>query len=211
MVLNPLCILNGERIERKENVLTLNITYHPTLNRTKDNLSRIHLLLTPNEEHGSVFPGVPLVGFKRGRSLKDMLVRAKLPNIVRDESGSQPCGSKICQVCDYIKVGQDFTSREGTKFHIRGGKMSNCNSKVVVYLAKCKTCDIQYIGSASTMFRSRFDNYKSCHRKHVVDKVVPQESFHSNFSQLGHNVMADWQFMLIDYGHRCVMFDKVGR
>ena len=29
-------LLNRERIERKENVLTLNITYHPALNRTKD-------------------------------------------------------------------------------------------------------------------------------------------------------------------------------
>ena len=46
-----------------------------------------------------------------------------------------------------------------------------------------------------TIYRN---NYKSCHRKHVLDKVVPQESFHSHFSQLGHNGMADWQFMLID-------------
>ena len=48
------------------------------------------------------------------------------------------------------------------------------------------------------MFRCRFNNYKSCHRKHVLDKVVPQESFHSHFSQLGHNGLADWKFMLID-------------
>ena len=47
------------------------------------------------------------------------------------------------------------------------------------------------------MFWSRFNNYKSCHRKHILDKVVPQESFHSHSSQLGHIGMADWQFMLI--------------
>ena len=179
-------------------MLTLNITYHPALNWTKDNLYRILLLLTPNEGHTSVFPGVPIVGFKRGRNLKDMLVRSKLHKIVRYESGSQTCGSKICQVCDYINVGQDFTSRKGIKFHVRGGKMLNCNYKFVVYLAQCKTCDIQCIGSATTMFRSRFNNYKSCHRKHVLDKVVQQESFHSHFSQLGHNGMADLQFRLID-------------
>ena len=103
-------------------MLTLNITYHPAHNRTKDILSRIYWLLTPNEEHRCVFPGVPIDGFKRGRSLKDMLVGAKLPKIVRNESGSQTCGSNIFLVCDYIKVGQDFTSREGTKFHVRGGK-----------------------------------------------------------------------------------------
>ena len=36
------------------------------------------VLLAPNREHQSGFPEVPLVGFKKGKSLKDILVRAKV-------------------------------------------------------------------------------------------------------------------------------------
>ena len=49
--------------------LVLNITYHPAFSKIKDILSRIHLLLTPNEEYKRVFSNIPVIGFKRGKSL----------------------------------------------------------------------------------------------------------------------------------------------
>ena len=61
--------------------LTFNITYHPAYSKLKYVLRNIHLLLTPNEEHRQVFPIVPIVGFKKGKSLKDFLVRAKVPEL----------------------------------------------------------------------------------------------------------------------------------
>ena len=36
----------------------------------------MHLLLTPDREHGKIFANVSLIGFTRGKSLKDNLVRA---------------------------------------------------------------------------------------------------------------------------------------
>ena len=74
----------------------------------------------------------------------------------------------------------------------------NCNSKCVVYLAECKICGIQYVGSVSTKFRLRFNNYKSAHRKYNSDQNTPQQSFHAHFSQENHNGMEDWKFTLID-------------
>ena len=63
----------------KDAKLVLNVTYHPAHSKVKNVLSDIHLLLTPNEEHRRVFHNVPIVGFKRCKSLKDILVRARLP------------------------------------------------------------------------------------------------------------------------------------
>ena len=74
----------------------------------------------------------------------------------------------------------------------------NCNSENVVYLVQCKTCKIQYVGSASTKFRLRFNNYKSCFRKCSSGQSAPQASFHSHFCQNDHNGMGDWAFTLID-------------
>ena len=46
--------------------------------KLKNVLSEIHLLLTPDREHGKVFENVPIIGFRRAKSLKDILVKAKV-------------------------------------------------------------------------------------------------------------------------------------
>ena len=72
-------------------------------------MKELHISLTPNKEHKKVFPGVPVVGFRNGKSLKDYLVRAKLPKL--DESGRcEPCGKKTCLVCDSIITTTTFTT-----------------------------------------------------------------------------------------------------
>ena len=69
---------------------------------------------------------------------------------------------------------------------------------MVVYLIQCKSCQKQYVGSASTKFRLRFNNYKSCHRKYNLNQSVPQESLHAHFKRTDHNGMEDWRFIFID-------------
>jgi len=91
----------------------------------------------------------------------------------------------------------NFSDKAGKGYDIRAGSL-NCNSKNVVYLAKCKTCGIQYVGSASTSFRLRFNNYKCHYRKHSSGSTVPQASFFAHFAQTSHNGMEDWEFVLID-------------
>ena len=43
----------------------------------------------------------------------------------------------------------------------------NCNSKSVIYLITCSKCKIQYVGSTTTAFRTRFNNHKSRVNAHV--------------------------------------------
>ena len=50
--------------------------------------------------------------------------------------------------------------------------MKSGGDKKVIYLVQCKTCHIQYIGSMSTKFRMRFNNYKSCLGKHNSNESV---------------------------------------
>ena len=41
----------------------------------------------------------------------------------------------------------------------------SCDSSNVVYMFDCVVCGFQYVGSTSTPFRYRFNNYKACCRK----------------------------------------------
>jgi len=189
-------LLLRERTKSSAKKLVLNITYHPAFAKFKNVLKQIHILLTPNSEHRSVFSDIPIIGFKRGKSLKELLVRAKLP-VKRELGKSEGCQSKRCGVCAYVTNTQSFTNTDGSlEYKIMANL--NCNSKNVVYLVQCKSCSKQYVGSASTKFRLRFNNYKACFKKCSSGITAPQMSFHSHFCQANHNGMNDWAFTLID-------------
>ena len=110
------------------------------------------MLLAPDKEHKKVFPDVPVVGFRNGKSLKDYLVRAALSKT--NETGRcEPCGKKTCLVCNSIRNTTIFTT-EGCRevFKIQSGPL-NCNSEKVLYFWKCKVCgDASYVGKAKTKF-----------------------------------------------------------
>ena len=52
------------------------IILHPVFSKRKNVLSGMHLLLTPDREHGKVFKKVSVIVFRIAKSLKDILVRA---------------------------------------------------------------------------------------------------------------------------------------
>ena len=105
-----------------------------------------------------MFRKVPIVGFRNEKSLKEHLLRASLP-ILNQTLGSEPCGKRNCQVCQFI-VNTDTFSPITTDetFKIKKGPL-NCNSKKDVYLPECKKCKNSYVGKAQTKFRMRLNNY----------------------------------------------------
>ena len=94
-------LLEKVKSESNQKKLTFNITYYPVFQNVRNILQELHILLTPNQEHKKVFQGIPVVGFRNGKSLKDHLVRANLPN-VEIAGKSESCGKGNRQVCDYI-------------------------------------------------------------------------------------------------------------
>ena len=63
-------LLNQNSKTKRGNKFAFNFTYHPAYSKLKHILSDINLLLTPDPQHRKVFPEVPIVGLKRGKSLK---------------------------------------------------------------------------------------------------------------------------------------------
>ena len=61
-------------------------------------MTRIHLLLTPDNEHNKVFRDVPIIGFCRTKSLKDILEGAKIPQI-KNKGWCGPCKGLRCEIC----------------------------------------------------------------------------------------------------------------
>ena len=113
--------LEREKTGSCEQKLTFNITYYPVFQKIRNTLQELHLLLASANEHKKVFPNVPVLGFRNSSSLKDYLVRAVFPKT--NETGrSEPCGKKICLVCNSIRTTATFTTEAcGETFKIHSG------------------------------------------------------------------------------------------
>ena len=126
------------------------------------------MLLAPDKEHEMVFPDVPAIGFRNGKTLKNDLVRTALPN---KTGRCEPCGKKTCLVCNSARTTTNFTTETCREtFKIQSGPL-NCNSEKLTKFFKTKT-----------KFRYRFNNYKSKHRAFSKgNRKIPQKRFHDHY------------------------------
>ena len=128
-------LLEKVKSESDQKKLTFNITYYPVFQNVRNIFQELYILLTPDQRHKKVFQNIPVAGFRNGKSLKNHLVKAKLPN-VEIAGRSESCWKGNCQVCDYICNTDTFTTKACREtFKIQNGIL-NCNSQKAVYLLK---------------------------------------------------------------------------
>ena len=68
-----------------------NITCHSNFSNLKDTMSFPHLLLTSDQEYKKLSHEVSIIGFRRAKSLKDILVRVKVSAVQKNEASCGPC------------------------------------------------------------------------------------------------------------------------
>ena len=104
------------------------------------------MLLASDKEQKKVFPNVPVVGSRNGKSLKDYLVREALPK-TNGAGRCEPCGKKPGLICNSIRTTATFTTETcGKTFKFQSGPLKG-NSEKVLYLLKCRVCgETPYIG-----------------------------------------------------------------
>ena len=126
-------LLNNQRKKETEDKLVLNIMYHLFLAQLKVVMTRIHILLTPDKEHSKVLRDVPIIGFRRAKSLKDILVRTKIPEL-KNKGWCGPCKGPRCETRKHIASTRNFTpSTTKRTYEIRPENL-NGRSKNVVHL-----------------------------------------------------------------------------
>ena len=152
-------LLDKEKSQGNDSKLTFNVTYYPVFRHLKNQLKE---LLN--------------IGFKNNKNLKPHLVRAVLPDI-NEVGRCEPCGGKRspCQLCSNMKNTSTFKNKHSNEvYQIK--KKINCNSKMLVYLIKCRICGKQYNGSTVTKFRARTNNYKSTHRNFRKEQILSNQA-----------------------------------
>ena len=108
-------LLERGNTRTSESKRIFNTTYYPAFQNVRSILEELQILLAPDELQKEVFPEVPIVGFRNGKSLKNYLVRTALPKM-DNAGGSEPCGKGTCQVCDHIITTNTFTTKACGKY-----------------------------------------------------------------------------------------------
>ena len=120
--------------KRNDYKLVFNIKYQPNLFNLKDTMSFLHMSLTPDQEHQDVFHNVPIIGFRRTQSLKDILVRAKVPSVKKREGSCGPCKKSRCEVYKHIVSPDSFKSTTTKRTYFIRPPDLQCSFENVVYL-----------------------------------------------------------------------------
>ena len=174
-------------------------TFHPALPNIAKILHRLQPVLQSSRRYQVAIGQVPMVAFRRPKSLKDILVHSDLKRQIPDK-GCRGCGDRRCRVCDFLVVGTGFKSRVTGRDFIINFRL-NCNSDHVVYLLSCAKCEMQYIGSTINKFRIRFNNHKSrlnAHRGLSADSKAKDDIVYKHFNQSDHNGLDEVRIQLID-------------
>jgi len=174
-------------------------TFHPALPNIAKILHRLQLVLQSSRRCQGAIGQVPMVAFRRPKSLKDILVHSDLKRQIPDK-GCRGCGDRRCRVCDFLVEGTGFKSRVTGRDFIINFRL-NCNSDHVVYLLSCAKCEMQYIGSTINKFRTRFNNHKSrlnAHRGLSADSKAKDDIVYKHFNQSDHNGLDEVRIQLID-------------
>lgn len=125
----------------------------------------------------------PTVGYKRTRSLKEILVSADRSN--RDELPTNlPPGHFRCRMCSVCSISTDCKEIEfpdlGFTHRIR--QFSNCNSRFCVYLLTCP-CGFRYVGSTRRKLKIRIQEHISRIRHKVLEAPLVQHFVDSHHSE----------------------------
>ena len=161
-------------------ILPFVLTYHPDLPKVRDIVDKNWSIIESSDELKDIYQSKPVMAFRRPKSLRDFLVRARLkPNSNDDNQNGEcrPCGRKRCQCCKMITSAGTVKSSSGATVRLR--QNTDCTTENVVYLISCSSCNKQYVGETKGPLNKRMNGHRDDWRHRRFERSPTAEHFHS--------------------------------
>ena len=157
-----------------------------------------HLHLLENQpELKELFPkGSVITANKRENNLKNLLVRSNpyiMKNETNDEKGYIKCNRKSCDSCDNYVDETSNIECHATKRKFKIRKESSCTTNNVIYVAYCKNCGKQGVGS-TICWKKRLSNYKS----HIKKKIPSCRIVKHFINDCPDETVSNIRFIIVD-------------
>lgn len=166
---------------KDENILPFVLTYHPDLPKARDIVNKHWSIIESSEYLSCSLPEKPIMAYRRPKSLRDLLVRARLKPDPKDDGPpgeSKPCGRARCQTCKMITTSQTIKSSSGAIVKLRHD--TNCITENVVYLISCSKCEKQYVGETKGPLNKRMNGHRDDWRHRRFERSPVAEHFCSS-------------------------------
>ena len=121
------------------------------------------------------------MAYRRPKSLRDLLVRAKLKPDMRDDEPlgeTRPCGKARCKTCKMITPTQIAKSASGATIKLRCNTC--CKTTNVVYLITCTKCGKQYVGEIGEHVNQRMNGHRDDWKHKRFERSPVAEHFCSS-------------------------------
>ena len=98
-------------------------TYNPRIPQLKDKIHELHPILHSSEKCKNLFPNPPIIAYRRGRNLNDLLVSRRLPSdTITNATPAHIEVNKETNICE--ECGKSFKNGKGKMIHF-----TRCHSK----------------------------------------------------------------------------------
>ena len=152
--------------------------WHPSLYQISSILKENFHLIQSDKNLSEIFTERPSVAYRRPQTIERHIVKNDMRSQPKKEKITIPCGS--CKLCPSISKNSTITNtrKNITVEPISGG---TCRTKCVVYAARCKKCDLIYIGHTSNEIRERFGKHR-----YDVNKRPSNTEYSEHFGSADH-------------------------
>ena len=170
------------------------LDFNPQLPSVSGIIKSAWRVMSKDPKMKAVFPKPPMVAWRRPKSLKDKLVKTKVPEQQnrpqRKSHGMRKCNKNGCLTCPYVMEIHQVQSKNTGKT-VKINSLCYCESKGIVYYIQCKNCLEEYIGQTGRSLAKRFEE----HRGYINNKTNDPTGIHFNLP--GHQI-SDMQITVLE-------------
>ena len=150
-------ILGGPVKTRENDGVVFVCDWHPTFAQLPGMIKKHHHILHEDQQLKKLFKDPPIVAFRRTKTVRSKVIKNDVQPPEKKSGPTEPCGK--CSICKLICTDEVLTNtKTGKEVKITVG--GNCRTSDIVYAARCKVCDLIYVGETQHELRERFCDHR---------------------------------------------------
>ena len=150
-------LLEDKPREKKDPQIIFVTNWHQNLSTMPSILKKYFHILENDHKTSKIFTNKPLVAFRRPKNIGNYLVKNDISPREKRLKSTKPCGN--CIFCPRISTSSCITNEEkGICIQLKDG--GDCQSKGLIYAAKCKKHKTIYVGHTGEAICKRFGKHK---------------------------------------------------
>jgi hypothetical protein len=184
---------NPTRTRDKENTVFV-CDWHPGLAQLPGMIKKHHNILQNDPELRNIFKDPPIVAFRRATTVRNKVVKNDVQPPPKKVGPTEPCGK--CSICKIICKDEVLLNTKTGK-EVKITAAGSCRSSDVIYAARCKICDLIYVGETEKELRIRFCDHRYDSKSRPSNNDLPE-----HIHKFQHNFETDIEVVILKQGFK---------